>query len=93
MIVVNILPVLQPLGIIFGLVAVYLALSHGVDIFMAVFRGIVVYAVFILLGLIFNYFYLMVVNRAKISEAERAAEEARRKAEEARTNSSEEEVS
>ena len=93
MIVVNILPVLQPLGIIFGLVAVYLALSHGVDIYIAIFRGIVVFAVFMILGLIFNYFYLMVVNRAKAREAEKAAEEARLRAEERTAKSGEEEVS
>ena len=82
MYVINFLPVLQPLAIILGLITVYISLSRGADIFTAVFRGVVVYAVFILMGMIFNYFYLLTINRMQQKEKEKAQEEARKRAEE-----------
>jgi hypothetical protein len=60
----DILGIIQPMGIVLGLLGIYFALSQGMDIFSAVFRGVVIYGVFMILGLIVNFFYTLMVQKA-----------------------------
>lgn len=80
----DILPILPPIGIILGLITVYLALSKRVDIYTAVFRGVLVFAAFIFIGIVFHFIYILMLKRIKELEAKRIAEEIREAQEKAR---------
>ena len=83
-IMVDILPLLQPAGIIFGLVGLYLSLAHGLDIFQAFFRAVLIYSGFVILGLIFQFIFILMVKKVRIREAQRLYEEEIRLEKEAR---------
>ena len=89
--IIDIMPLLQPAGIIFGLIGLYLSLVNGVEIFQAFFRAVLVYAGFIILGMIFQYIFIQMVNKVKIREAQRLIEEEIRLEEEARLAAEEKE--
>ncbi|MBC8279127.1 MAG: hypothetical protein H8E46_12910 [FCB group bacterium] len=88
-IMIDILPLLQPAGIIFGLIGLYLSLAHGLDIFQALFRAVLIYAGFVLLGLIFQFIFILMVKKVRIREAQRLIEEQIRFEEEARLEAEE----
>jgi len=88
-IMVDILPLLQPAGIIFGLIGLYLSLAHGSEIFQALFRAVMIYSGFILLGLIFQFIFILMVKKVRIREAQRLFEEQIRLEEEARLEAEE----
>lgn len=83
-IMVDILPLLQPAGIIFGLIGLYLSLAHGMDIFQAIFRAVLIYCGFVIIGLIFQFIFILMVKKVRIREAQRLYEEEIRLEEEAR---------
>jgi uncharacterized membrane protein (DUF485 family) len=85
----DIINILQPIGIVLGLLGVFLSLFRGADVVSAVFRGAIVYGIFMILGLIFNSVYVRMVKQALEAEQKKleakmleAKEEIRRKAEE-----------
>jgi phosphate/sulfate permease len=74
----DLIPILQALSVIFGLIGVYLALAQGVDLYNSLFRGVVIYALFTIIGLIMNYLFLLMVKRAqerKMAETKRIEKE------------------
>ncbi len=81
---INIIPLLQPAGVLAGLIGFYLSISNGIDILESIFRGVLVFAAFILMGLVFNYVVIAMIKNIQRREAQRIAEEHRKAEEEAR---------
>lgn len=80
---INILPLVQPAGLLFGILAFYIALSNGIDIVESMFRGILVFGGFVIVILIFNYFYILMIKQVREREAKRIMEEKLKAQEEA----------
>ncbi len=59
----NLLPLINGISLVIGLLAVLLALVAGVDAYSAIFRGVVVYGAFMFAGLVFNYFYVKMSSK------------------------------
>jgi|GEM_PF-1831764 len=69
------LPIVQPIGLLLGIIGFYRALSNGIDIFEALFRGVIVYGGFVLVAVGFYFVYMMMLKNLRQREAMRLAEE------------------
>jgi len=69
------LPIVQPVGLLLGILGFYLALSHKIDLFEALFRGMIVYGGFVAVAVGFHFVYLLMIKNIRRREARRIAEE------------------
>ena len=81
---INIIPLVLPAGLLFGILAFYLALRNGIDVFESLFRGVLVFGGFVIVILVFNYIYILMIKQIREREAKRIMEEQLKAQEEAR---------
>jgi hypothetical protein len=69
---INILPVIRPISILFGLLTIYLSLARGVDLINALFRGVIVVLAVLIVAVLANNVYLFIIYRMRSKPIKKA---------------------